>query len=183
MTRLTFILCLVTALSGCDRNVEPFVEGEQPRQPDLSAIFPEGAERAAGPRGDVQLPEAPQRGGRGADPSSEAPPIRGVIRVADALADRVDSGGVLFLIARAGSAGPPLAVQRVAQPSFPLEFALGPEHRMIQTLPFAGELVLTARLDSDGDAGSRTPGDLQGRAAGVHAPGASGVVILLDEVL
>ncbi len=183
MTRLLIAVCLAAALAGCDRNIEPFVEGEQARQPDLSAIFPEGAERAATPMGDVQLPEVPQRGGRGADPSSEAPPIRGVIRVAAALQDRVGSGGVLFLIARSGSAGPPLAVQRIPQPRFPLEFALGPEHRMIQTLPFAGELQLTARLDSDGDAGSRTPGDLQGKAAGAHVPGATGVVILLDEVL
>ena len=182
MKRLLLALCLSAALAGCDRNIEPFVEGEQPSQPDLSAIFPEGAERAAAPMGDVQLPEQPQRGGRGADPSSEAPPIRGVIRVADALRDRVPAGGVLFLIARAGAAGPPLAVQRVAEPRFPLEFALGPEHRMIQTLPFAGEMRLTARLDSDGDAGSRTPGDLSGEAAGAFAPGATGVELVLDEI-
>ncbi|MBW2267999.1 MAG: hypothetical protein JRH16_05450 [Deltaproteobacteria bacterium] len=181
MLRFLSVLCLAAALVGCDRNVEPYVEGEQPRQPDLSAIFPEGAERAAA--GDVRLPEPPQLGGRGADPSSEASPIRGVIRVADGLQERVGSGGVLFLMARSGSDGPPLAVQRIAQPGFPLEFALGPEHRMIQTLPFAGELRLTARLDSDGDAGSRTPGDLQGKAAGVHAPGATGVEIVLDEML
>ena len=76
MTRLLIAVCLAAALAGCDRNIEPFVEGEQPRQPDLSAIFPEGAERAATPMGDVQLPEVPRRGGRGADPSSEAPPIQ-----------------------------------------------------------------------------------------------------------
>jgi hypothetical protein len=183
MPRLLFLLCLAASLVACHRNVEPFVEGEQPSQPDLSAIFPEGAERAAAPMGDVQLPEQPQRGGRGADPSAEAPPIRGVIRVADALRDRVRSGAVLFLIARSGAAGPPLAVQRIADPRFPLEFALGPEHRMIQTLPFAGELQLSARLDTDGDAGSRTPGDLSGKATHAHAPGATGVELVLDEVL
>ena len=183
MLRVITILLAAIALSACDRNLEPFVEGEEPRQPDLSKIFPEGAERAAAPREDIALPAAPQRGGRGADPSAEAPPIRGTIRVGAGLEGRVLANGVLFLIARAGGAGPPLAVLRVASPRFPLPFALGPENRMIQTLPFAGEMRLTARLDSDGDAGSRTPGDLQGAAAGAFAPGATGVEIVLDEVL
>ena len=35
------------AIAGCDRNMEPFVPGEKPRQPDLSKIFPAGAERSA----------------------------------------------------------------------------------------------------------------------------------------
>ena len=181
--RALAILLFVAVLVGCDRNIEPYVEGEQPSQPDLSKIFPEGAERAAGPPAEMALPEPPERGGRGADPSAEAPPIRGTIRIGAGLESRVRDGAVIFLIARAAAAGPPLAVQRIAQPSFPLTFSLGPEHRMIQTLPFAGEMRLTARLDSDGDAGSRTPGDLQGAAAGVFAPGADGVEIVLDEVL
>jgi hypothetical protein len=192
MLRSLRFLVLVLALASCDRNIEPYVEGEQPRQPDLSKIFPEGAERAGDPIGGVALPEAPQRGGgdadpsrggRGADPSDGAPPIRGTIRIGAGLEGRVREGAVLFLIARVGAGGPPLAVQRIAQPRFPLEFALGPEHRMIQTLPFAGEMKLTARLDADGDAGSRTPGDLQGAAAHPHAPGTSGVELVLDEVI
>lgn len=181
-----FIL-VIAALAGCDRNIEPFAPGEKPHEPDLSKIFPEGAERAAERggmvAGEVELPAPPERGGRGADASSEAPPIRGVIRVADELQSRVTDGAVLFLIARAGAGGPPLAVERIAAPRFPLEFALGPEDRMIKALPFAGELRLTARLDRDGDAGSRTPGDLQGAAEGTFAPGATGVELVLDEVL
>ena len=36
--------------------------------------------------------------------------------------------------------------------------------------------------ERDGGRG-RSPGDLQGRAPGTHAPGASGVSIVLDELL
>lgn len=160
--------------------------GEESRPPDLAKIFPEGAGQTALLDGNVELPAPPggeQRGGRGADPSADAPPIRGVVRVDEALAGRVPPGSILFLIARAGPAGPPLAVRRIASPSFPLDFELGPEHRMIKALPFAGELRLTARLDQDGDASSRAPGDLQGRAPGVFAPGATGVELVLDEAL
>jgi len=135
---------------------------------------------------DVELPAPPgsdRRGGRGADPTAGAPPIRGVVRIDETLADSVPRNAVLFLIARARPAGPPLAVRRFSAPSFPLEFDLGPEHRMIKTFPFAGDLQLTARLDRDGDASSRTPGDLQGGAAGTFAPGATGVEVVLDEAL
>jgi hypothetical protein len=90
---------------------------------------------------------------------------------------------VLFVIARAGSAGPPLAVVRIVGPRFPVEFEIGPGDRMIQTLPFVGPLRLTARLDADGNATTRSPGDLQGAAPGSVSPGTTGVEVVLDEVL
>lgn len=175
-------LCLLALFLGCDRNVEPFVPGEEPRQPDLSKIFPAGAEQSV--RGPIEIPPAPTpAGSRGADPFANAEPIEGVVSVSPELAGRVPQGGVLFVIARPGAAGPPLAVQRVPSPSFPFRFSIGPEDRMIRSMPFAGDLQLTARLDVDGDATSRGPGDLQGRAAGAYRPGAEGVEIVLDELL
>lgn len=175
-------LALVAALAGlaaCDRNIEPYDPNEAPEQPDLSRIFPAGAERPSDEP--PTLPPAP----RGAPPvaAAGAEPIRGTIRVAPELAGRVPAGAVLFLIARRGGAGPPLAVQRIPQPRFPLEFSLGPQDRMIQTIPFAGELELSARVDADGNAMSRQPGDLEGRAAAPVEPGASGVAIAIDSVL
>jgi hypothetical protein len=184
MRRPVVIALVLAGWLGCDRNVEPFDPNEQPAEPDLSRIFPAGAEpEAAAPPG---LPPAP---GRGAPPlaaeaaSADAPPIRGTVTVADELAGQLPPGAVLFLIARRGGAGPPLAVVRIASPHFPLEFSLGPENRMLATIPFEGELQLTARLDTDGNAMSRQPGDLEGRAPGVVSPGATGVAVVLDEVL
>jgi hypothetical protein len=87
------------------------------------------------------------------------------------------------LIARRGEAGPPLAVKRIADASFPLEFELGPDDRMIRTLPFVGPLQLSARLDSDGNAMSRVPGDLQTGAVVEAMPGDSGVALAIDSVL
>jgi hypothetical protein len=52
---------------------------------------------------------------------------------------------------------------------------------MIQAMPFAGPVELTARIDGDGNATSRSPGDLTGTAPGGPVqPGATGVVIVLD---
>jgi len=184
--RLAILLALVS-LAGCDRNIEPFDPNEQPAQPDLSRIFPAGAEQPA-QAGPPSLPPVP--GGRGAPPlaaeagpeGEDGPPISGRIEIPEALAARAPAGAVLFLIARRGP-GPPVAVQRIAAPRFPLEFTLGPGDKMVPTIPFAGELTLSARLDADGNAMSRSPGDLQGAAAAAAAPGATGVAIVLDEVL
>lgn len=183
MLRRFVAFLAVVALLGCHRNVEPFVPGEEPRQPDLSKIFPAGAEQAGRRAGPVELPAPPGVGPRGADPWADAEPIRGVITVAAELADRVPEGAVLFLMARVGPKGSLLAVQRIASPSLPMRFAIGPGDRMGRRVPFAGEFQLSARLDADGDASSRNPGDLQGRAPGTYAPGASGVRIVLDELL
>ena len=178
-------------LAGCDRNIEPFDPEEQPSQPDLSKIFPAGADRAER-NAPISPPSAPrQMGGRGAPPVAPpiapspdepvAPPIRGSIRLADGM--EVPPGALLFLIARTGRSGPPLAVRRILDPSFPLDFRIGPEDRMIASVPFQGPLRITARVDTDGNATSRTPGDLQGAAMGTHDPGATGVEVVIDEVL
>lgn len=181
------LLCVVQF--ACDRNIEPYVPGEEPRQPDLSRIFPAGAEQQARRAAPGELPPQPRP--RGAPPVeadaranlAKAEPIRGEVRVAEALRERLRPDAVLFIIARVGTAGPPLAVKRIRSPRFPLQFSIGPDDRMIATLPFQGALQLTARLDGDGDAISRDPGDLQGRADGTYPPGASNVTIVLDEAL
>lgn len=181
MLRKLALLAAIAGLAACNRNIEPFDPNEVPEEPDLSRIFPAGAEQ----RPMDEAPMLPPAPGRGTAPvaGADGPPIRGTIRVAPELSGRIPGGAVLFLIARRGAAGPPLAVQRIAQPRFPLEFSIGPEDRMIQTLPFVGELELSARLDADGNAMSRQPGDLEGRAASPVSPGASGVSIALDSVL
>jgi len=48
---------------------------------------------------------------------------------------------------------------------------------------FQGPFQLVARVDADRDAITRNPGDLQGEADGSFEPGASGIEIVIDEVL
>jgi len=170
------------------------VPGEKPAQPDLSRIFPEGAERAAkkgeGPMGGEAKPGMPAAPGAQADGGSppsaggEGAPLRGTITLAPDLERKVPAGAILFLIARKGEGGgPPLAVKRVESPTFPMDFTIGPDDRMIKAMPFAGPLQLSARLDADGNAMTRAPGDLQGQSPEPQQPGASGVAIVIDQVL
>ena len=174
-------LAVLGSAAGCDRNIEPFDPDERPAQPDLSKIFPAGAERAA--EISAGMPPAPG-GRRGAPPvAAEASPISGTLRLGSGMEEKVRPGAVLFLIARASEAGPPLAVVRIRNPKFPLDFEIGPDDRMIPSIPFAGPLRVTARVDGDGNAMTRDPGDLTGAAVGSYEPGARGVQVLIDAVL
>jgi cytochrome c-type biogenesis protein CcmH len=189
MRRLACLaLAAALAEAGCNRAIEPFDPNEKVEQPDLSKIFPAGAERAAAQEG-TQQGAAPQQARGAAPPAPPGPPgapaeaISGTVRLAPELEGRVPAGSVLFLMARTGEAGPPVAVVRVPDPRFPFEFRIGPEDRMIEAMPFQGPFALTARVDADRNAMTRTPGDLQGEAPGEVAPGARDVELVIDEVL
>ena len=90
---------------------------------------------------------------------------------------------MLFIIARRGATGPPLAVKRVSAPRFPLDFSLGPDDRMIQAMPFQGPIRLSARIDADGNASTRSPGDLQTNSDTAYDPGARSITLLINEAL
>ena len=123
----------------------------------------------------------PMGGRRGA--AVTGPALTGQILLAPELAGRVPEGAVLFLIARTSGSGPPVAAKVIPAPEFPLAFELGPEDRMARDMPYEGPFQLTARVDADGDAATRATGDLRGMADGNHSPGATGVTILIDEIL
>jgi cytochrome c-type biogenesis protein CcmH len=181
MGRAAVMLVLLASFTtACDRNVEPYDPNEKVERPDLSKIFPEGAERS----GDAQALRGAMPGAEAAvpPPPRGGAPLEGTIRIAPGLAAQVPSGAVLFLIARTGP-GPPTAVRRIPDPSFPLDFSIGPGDRMIASMPFEGPFQLVARLDADKDATTRNPGDLQGEAPGSFEPGASEIEIVIDEVL
>jgi len=189
---LTLLALAVGPTFGCDRNTEPYV-AEEPAEPDLARIFPAPQNKAI-PGGGAPAQPNPQ-GGRGAAPVASGsapgvpaggsasqqtgPGIEGTIVLAEGASPR--PGAILFVIARPGLAtgGPPLAVVRIAEPEFPLEFAIGPENVMIPSMRFEGEIGISARLDHDGNVMSRDPSDLGGRSPGTFAPGASGVEIVL----
>jgi len=174
------MLLAAAAYTACDRRTEPYDPTEPVEAPDLSRIFPEGA-RVAAERDRTEAPPS-----RAAPPAAAAAgaPIRGTLELAAGLEGSVPRGGVLFLVARRpGGGGPPVAVKRVPSPSFPMDFELGPDDRMIQAIPFAGPLLLSARVDGDGNATSREPGDLSGTAVAPVDPGATGVTIRIDQKL
>ena len=152
---------------GCDRRVEPFVPADQEPAPAERPVRIPGLEKAR-PRTQAAPLGAQSPGGE----------ISGSVALASGAPGA--GSGVLFVIARSGAAGPPLAVKRLAPGPFPVAFRIGPSDVMIQGREFAGPVTLTARLDRDGNPLTRGPDDLYGSAAGPVAPGSTGISILLE---
>jgi hypothetical protein len=116
-------------------------------------------------------------------PATASEVLSGTIALAPELTGRVPDGAVLFVIARTASAGPPLAVRRIQAPRFPLEFSIGPNDRMIKAMPFAGPIRLSARIDADANAMTRSVGDLFGSSDGPHSPGDGGIQLTVGQVV
>ena len=165
-------MALLLAAAACDSNIEPYVEGEAPRHPDVERILPDTGARS------------PASGGRASATSPEAA-IRGRIEIAPELAQHAPERAVLYLMARPASAleEPPVAVKRLEATSFPVAFEIGSENMMSPDALFEGSFQLSARLDMDGEAITKRSGDLVGSAEGLTRPGSSDVVILLDRKL
>jgi len=180
---------------ACDRGIGPFDPDEKPSLPDLDQIYPEGARAgkgpggtgpmAAGPSAEAAPAPAPPPAARGNPVSGADEAIRGRVEIEPSLASQAPPNALLFVIARRHGqvGGPPLAVVRVPEPRFPVEFEIGQAQVMIPSLRFEGEIALSARLDGDGNAMTRLPGDLAGQLADPLPTGARDVTLTLDQRL
>ncbi len=90
--------------------------------------------------------------------------ISGLIHIAPEFESQLRPTDIVFIIARK-DVGPPLAVKRIGNPTFPLAYVLTADDAMFPGTPFQGEVKVIARVDRDGNAGPAQPGDLEGTAA------------------
>ena len=113
--------------------------------------------------------------------SGDAYNIQGTVNVSNALRKNIPENGILFIFARLEGVkrGPPLAVKRVADLKLPYEFILGPQDVMMPGTVFEGPMVLTARIDVDGDA-RVGPGDIEGFVSA--EPGDRNIKLLLNHL-
>jgi hypothetical protein len=163
--RLGTLLAVVVALAAC--------RGEEPSGPVFSLRDRQGAQAPAAPPSEASAFPA-------------TPLITGTVEVDESLASAPrPPEATLFIIARGrgpgGEVGPPALVKRVTPVSLPYTFVLSTDDQMVRGTPLPGAFVVSARLDTDGDAISRTPGDLAGSVKEAVQQGASGVRLLLDE--
>ena len=102
--------------------------------------------------------------------ASSAPSSGGAIVVTVNLASgkTAPAGGVLYILARGEgvTAGPPVAVKRIAATTFPITVDLSAADSMMGQ-PIPPKVRLEARLDADGDVMSRGPDDLDAVQDGV----------------
>lgn len=126
----------------------------------------------------AQMPAPPPPVAAADQPASvvEVPGIDGNVRVGDGV--QSVPAGALFVIVRVSGreTGPPLAVKQLGG-EVPTSFRITEENAMIPGTPFVGDLDVIVRLDQDGNAFSRQPGDLEGRAGPVQAGGEVEVIL------
>lgn len=141
------------------------------------------------PPGHPQLP-APSGAFAGTTPGGQFDPktvLAGVIKVDDKLKRKIAAGDTIFVVARRyeeGSTAPgtPLAVQKLTADKWPLPFALDSRDAMLAGTTLSGKVVVTVRVDKDGDAMTKNPGDVTGQSRPVEPP-KKDVVVALDTVL
>lgn len=106
-------------------------------------------------------------------------PITGTVSLDPKLKNAWPKKFVIFLVAKGPEGGPPAAVKRLTEKP-PFSFILSSADAMIPGSPLQGPLRLTVRVDQDGDAVTRTPGDLLGAAEKEVQPGDS-IAITISE--
>jgi len=130
-----------------------------------------GLDNLAGPppAGDKTAPVAP-----GAT-------ISGSIDIAPTLKSRLNGKDVLFLFARTGQGGPPVAAIRSSVDQLPLTFELNDSMAMnpANTLSQHKQVMLVARVSKSGNPMAQS-GDFEGTVADVKV-GATGVKITIDQ--
>jgi hypothetical protein len=113
--------------------------------------------------------------------------LRGSIRASAEIEAAIKPGAVLFLSAwpvapATGEVlGSPVAVAKLAVGKFPMPFDLSERDGMVDGTRFDGDVLLTARVDGDGEARTKEPGDVEGRMR-ARIP-ASGLDLVLDTAL
>jgi len=116
--------------------------------------------------------------------------LMGTITVIDALKEKVKKGSVLFIIVRRdegeGRRGMMLAAKKVPVQSaslFPLTYVITPLDVMMQGTVLTGPVRIEARIDQDGDAISKQPGDIVGAFAKGAKVGEKGLDFALNNTL
>lgn len=168
------LLVLLSLLGAIACSDDPSDTGAQPGQAgrDVSDFLPgHGPGAPAWPPPESQAGDAaPKSASPLPVPPAATPPaggaIRGEIRIAEGVT--APPGGTLYVIAKMtrSKKAPPIAVKRIGFPKFPMAYTLSGNDAMIPGMPFTGKINITARLDSDGNASTREPTDLEGSYAG-----------------
>lgn len=128
--------------------------------------------------------DAPQQASGGAAPAAAAADsVEITIAIDAALAGRVPPNATLFVIARRGEGGPPLAVQRRGIGGWPVTVRLGDADAMLPgiTLAGSGPLRLVARISANGQPIAAS-GDLYGEV-GYDFTSAHPASITIDRIV
>lgn len=174
-----FAVAIIT-LSGCQDDLPPPTPPGMPgtSSGQMPAGHPAVDQTAPGMPGTAGSPTAPDL------PTAPSGTIDGRIELGAEVRDKAKAGDAIYIVARNAATGSIVAASRVVAPEeFPVTFSLGGDDVMHTKTSLAGKVKLEARLDKDGDAMTKKPGDLVGEAKDLVSVPAKDVVVTLDRVL
>jgi hypothetical protein len=125
----------------------------------------------------------------GAAPAAASGVLAGTVELASGLEAKVKPGSVMFISVRRdagpGQKGMFLAAKRivVGPKTFPVSYIITGKDVMMQGTALTGAVRIDARIDQDGDAISKQPGDVVGALATPAQVGAKNVTFTLDKTL
>lgn len=108
--------------------------------------------------------------------------LSGTVDIAPPLRERAPTANAMLFVVAENEGGVPIAVRRIVNPEFPASFTMGPEDLLVPAVRRREALRIHAEMNTHDDIGRPRPGDLNGDAAGLSAPGASGIKVTLDRV-
>ena len=160
--------------------------------PDLSGNPPSGSQPSA--EGGAALPPGhPAVDATGTAPAPAAGPsgtLRGTLTLDAARTADVKAGSTLFLIVRRdagdGQKGMLVASKKIpvsGSDMFPMDYEITERDVMMQGTAFSGPMRVDARVDGDGDALSKLPGDVVGAHPAAVIVGAEKVDVALKDKL
>ncbi len=112
--------------------------------------------------------------------------VKGVIKIDPKAKDKVKPGTAVFVYAElpgpdGNPISPPLAVEKLTWGTGDLPFELSEANAMVAGTQLTGDVFVVAHYDNDGDAKSKTSGDVLGQVK-VKIP-ADAVTLMLDKVI
>lgn len=153
----------------------------------ILAVVPADSETARAARSNIAEARALAGGSSASAPSAAAAPVAGAgrvtgtVRLAPALAGKIEPEDTVFIFARAAE-GPrmPLAIVRRQARDLPIDFALDDSMAMTPQMKLSSfrQVVIGARVSKRATA-TPQPGDLEGLSAPTSV-GANGVSVVID---
>jgi hypothetical protein len=107
--------------------------------------------------------------------------LSGKVEVADRLKKTATASNVSCSVVAKNEADVPIAIKRIINPSFPLEFSIDKDDLLIDS--FDGNIKLEVQINNHGNLGILKAGDIFGEADGFYTSGQKDILLVADKMM
>ncbi|MBQ2312636.1 MAG: hypothetical protein II183_00535 [Elusimicrobiaceae bacterium] len=107
--------------------------------------------------------------------------LAGHVQVADRLLKNAQANNVTCSIIAKNEADVPIAIKRIINPTFPLDFEVTKEDLLIDS--YDGKIKMEVQINSHGSLGVLKSGDIFGSGAQEYSSGSQDILIVADKMI